>query len=188
MLKEEWKAVVGFEGSHVVSSLGRIFSIPRTVEFSDGRVRKYPGVEMAQYEDWFGYKKVTLSTQLGKTRVHVHVLVAAAFIGPMPSHLAHVCHNNGDCRDNAASNLRYDTVRGNHADKKKHGTHLHSERAPNTSLSRETVLAIRAARGSGTCTELAAKFGTSRANICNIQLGRRWIYVREGIAKKFLTN
>ena len=163
-----WKSVVGWETSHEVSDDGRARSVTRTLTLSDGRVRTFPSCELAQYADGFGYRKVTLKAQ-GKTplRVHVHVLVAAAWYGPRPPG-AHVCHSDGDHLNNTPENLRYDTPAGNNRDTKKHG-----RLRPKRKLSDEAVAAIRAARGTTPGAELAERYGTSKAHVCNIQRGNR---------------
>lgn len=173
----KWKAIPGYEGTYEVSDDGRVRSLDRTVHFSDGRVRQYRGQELAQYEDDFGYRKSTLKLNGKSYRAHIHVLVARAFIGAPPAEGLHICHGDGDHHNNAPGNLRYDTVQGNSDDMVAHGTRLHSEAAPNTKLTKDQALAIRALRGQATCKELALQFGTSPANVCNIQKGRRWIYL-----------
>jgi hypothetical protein len=55
--------------------------------------------------------------------VTIHRLVLETFVGPCPPGLE-ACHNNGNSLDNRVENLRYDTRKNNHADKKKHGTHI----------------------------------------------------------------
>lgn len=167
-----WRPIPGFEESHEVSADGRVRSVPRTVHFSDGRVRSYPGKELAQYQDQFGYRKVTLRCRPKDCRVHVHALVALVFIGPRPEGMQ-VCHSNGDRQDNRLENLRYDTCAGNHADMLTHGTRRVGERAPAAKLSNARVGEIKAAKGGMTLGEAAAAFGVSKNHICNIWNGRR---------------
>lgn len=87
-----------------------------------------------------------------------------------------MCHGNGNCTDNRASNLRYDTPQANHDDSLRHGTRLTNAERWNCKLSADEVRAIRQLRGKHTCKELAHLFGTSPANVCNIQNGKRRIY------------
>lgn len=171
----EWRAIPGYEGTYEVSDSGIVRSLDRTVHFRDGRVRRYVGQMLAQYEDDFGYKKSTLKLSGVSYRAHIHILVALAFIGPPPAPGLHVCHGDGNHQNNSPTNLRYDTVQGNSDDMVLHGTRLHGERAGSSKLKEADALAIRALRGKATCRELAAQFGTSPANVCNIQKRRRWI-------------
>lgn len=47
----------------------------------------------------------------------IHKLVLEAFVGERPSGMQ-ACHGNGDKTDNRLVNLRWDTVKANHRDKK----------------------------------------------------------------------
>lgn len=38
---ENWKPVVGYESLYLVSDKGNVKSLPKSVTYSDGRVRKY---------------------------------------------------------------------------------------------------------------------------------------------------
>jgi hypothetical protein len=108
MTSEEWRPVPGYEGLYSVSSHGRVVAetgrlkgIPKT----QGSGKNYPSVGL---------------TRQGRSKVWgVHILVAAAFIGPRPKGLL-VCHGDGDKMNNHASNLRYDTASGNARDARIH--------------------------------------------------------------------
>jgi len=163
-----WRDVVGWEGWYQVSDTGAVRSVNRTVVFKDGRVRDYDGVVIAQYKDKAGYPKVTLNANKHDRRVHVHVLVAAAFIGPRPPG-KHVCHGDGDKTNNRRRNLRYGTAVENAEDTRRHGGWAR----PNRKLTDAQVQEIRAARGKITGRELARRYGTSPAHVCNIQKGNR---------------
>lgn len=172
----EWRAIPGYEGIYEVSEAGQVRSVDRIVHFADGRTRRYTGQALVQYVDENGYPKVTLKKQDRGTRVHVHVLLAAAFIGPRPEGLQ-VCHDDGNPANCTRGNVRYDTPKGNHADKFLHGTQPLGELVPVSKLKPEQVRAIRAARGKKTARQLAEQFGTSPANVCNIQRGKRWAHL-----------
>jgi NUMOD4 motif len=79
-----WKPIPEWEGWYEASSTGEIRSVPRTITFSDGRVRSYRGQVLSQYSDKDGYFKVTLKKNGKDLRAHVHVLIAAAFYGVRP--------------------------------------------------------------------------------------------------------
>lgn len=92
---EEWRDVVGWEGLYQVSSAGR--------------VRRGGWMLKCSVTGWCVYPMVSLSRVGAKpTKVTVHSLVAAAFIGPRPPTLV-TDHVNGIKTDNRASNLRYVT-------------------------------------------------------------------------------
>ena len=166
-MEQQWRHIPGWEGIYEVSDDGAVRSIPRTVHFADGRVRHFPGQARATYADGFGYRKVTLTAGQRCERTHIHVLVAAAWIGPRPAGM-HVCHTDGDHLNNRCNNLRYDTPAGNVADTARHGRFN-----PRKRLSEADVAAIRELRGKAPLLDVAAQFGASKTHICNIQRGNR---------------
>lgn len=120
MTNEEWRAVVGYEGLYEVSDQGRVRSVPRVIKDRSGRQQRWKGKVLALAESGRG-KYFSVGLPGGRT-AHVHVLVAAAFIGLRPDGLE-VCHGNGDHHDNRAENLRYGTPSDNMTDRVRHGTH-----------------------------------------------------------------
>jgi hypothetical protein len=166
----QWRPVVGYEGTYEVSNGGQVRSVDRTITFTDGRVRKYAGKQLSRYQA-DGYWKVTLKQQDTGNRVHVHVLVAAAFRGPCPDG-QEVCHNDGDRGNCRAGNLRYDTHEGNLADCIAHGTRPQGETHYRSTLQPSTVRAIRKAKG--TVKKIAARFGISVTSAWNIRNYKRW--------------
>lgn len=121
---EQWRPIPGYEGLYEVSDQGRVRSLDRMRPFQGGQ-RPLRGRVL---KPWFSrYWNVRLSRE-GAIKAHtIHSLVAAAFIGPRPEGM-HVCHNNGDCEDNSAKNLRYDTPSSNSLDVVKHGRHHYANR------------------------------------------------------------
>jgi hypothetical protein len=105
---EEWRPVVGYEGSYSVSNCGRV---RRERTFARGRLA---GGILAGSVFRHGYTYVELTHQTSrKKRKHTrHRLVAAAFLG-IPSPGVQVNHKNGDKTDNSLANLEYVTSREN---------------------------------------------------------------------------
>lgn len=166
-MPEKWKAIPGWEGLYEASSSGRIRTVARVVCFSDGRVRSYAKRLRKLHVDGSGYWKVTLKGNGRNARCLVHQLVAAAWLGPRPEG-REVCHNNGDRSDSRARNLRYGTRKENAEDSRRHGTSARPRK-----LSEKVVKLIREARGLVPQAVLAARHGTSKSHVCNIQLGKR---------------
>lgn len=108
---EVWRPIVGFEGRYEVSSFGRVRGLPRVVHFTSkwGTAASYfiNGGIIKPRSIKGGYLGVCLC-QDGQNWKHIAHLVAAAFIGPRPPG-NDVCHNDGNCTNNHADNLRYDT-------------------------------------------------------------------------------
>jgi hypothetical protein len=78
----------------------------------------------------------------------VHRAVAEAFL-PNPNGHRCVAHNDGNPANNRVENLRWDSDKNNHADKKRHGTLLTGEKSPLHKLTESDVKEARrrAARG-----------------------------------------
>lgn len=109
---EDWRPVVGYEGTYLVSSLGRVLSAPR---------RRTTGGVLKQKISKRGYPAVNLVLK-GKQATHeVHRLVAAAFLGPRPNGLE-VRHFDGNPVNCQLGNLSYGTRSENNLDRLRHGT------------------------------------------------------------------
>lgn len=111
---EEWRPVVGWESKYLVSSLGRIYSIPR---------HKVRGGVLSPTTTAKGYLRCCLPGDAGVSRnLSVHRLVAVAFLGE-PKEGQEVRHLNGDPADNRVENLAWGTHAENVADSVLHGSH-----------------------------------------------------------------
>lgn len=117
-----------------------------------------------------GYRTVSLQSTTGLKRCQsVHRLILEAFEGPCPAGME-ACHNNGIRGDNRIANLRWDTRRSNHADKRIHGTHSAGERSPKSKLTNAEALEIKTRYSNGGVSQpaLAREYGVSQPTIWNI--------------------
>lgn len=105
-MEEIWKDVEGYEGLYQVSNLGRIKSLPRWIEFSDGRVRFYQEKIKKDKKVSTGYRQVTLYRNCVNEYFYVHRLVAGAFI-PNPNNLIDINHIDGNKTNNLVTNLEW---------------------------------------------------------------------------------
>lgn len=96
---EQWKNVVGYEGSYLISSLGRVFSI------SSNKVLK-------TYINKLGYERIEFNVGGTNRKYFVHRLVAEAFV-PNPSNLPIVNHRDENPSNNKADNLEWCTHKYN---------------------------------------------------------------------------
>lgn len=101
---EEWRDVLGYEGFYEVSDAGNVRSLPRLVAQRHKQLRIKGRILKQCFTQ--GHYGVNLHKNDGGYYHHVHVLVAAAFIGPRPDG-HHTHHINGDSTDNRSVNLRY---------------------------------------------------------------------------------
>lgn len=179
-MSETWKPVVGFEGHYEVSDAGRVRSVARQLRFKsktgDWCLRTAQMCLLSPQGINSGYLVAHLYRRNCRVVRTVHSLVAAAFIGPRP--LKHdIAHNNGDKKDNRVSNLRYDTRRGNHADKRKHGTNACGSRIAQAVLREKQIPHIRALEGVLSPRATARAFCVSVMTIHRVWRKETWAHV-----------
>ena len=178
---ETWKDCIGYEKYYQVSDLGNIRSLPRPVKTKLG-VAIRGGVNIKKITAQTGYSIVNFTTGPGKRKQEfVHRLVLNAFKGN-PRQGMEACHNNGVRTDNALSNLRWDTRKANHQDKKLHGTYQEGPRANNIKLTQEQVIAIYLSPYSNKMT--SQKFKTPLSTVKKIKSQATWSCVTNGLKNK----
>lgn len=111
MSDEEWLPVPGHP-NYEVSDLGRVRSSVRNWSTGEPRL-------LAICRDEYGYRMAQVS---GRSR-RVHILVAAAFIGPRPEGMTQIRHLDGNNQNNSPTNLAYGTHSENQRDAVAHGAH-----------------------------------------------------------------
>lgn len=106
---EEWRDIPEYAGMYQASSLGRVRSIPHTVERSNGYPFPVAGRLLKPATRKPGYLHVRIQR---KARL-VHQLVASAFHGARPADKSDVNHLNGIKSDNVPGNLEWESRSGN---------------------------------------------------------------------------
>ena len=178
---ESWLPIPSFEG-YEVSDLGRVRSFRRHGGTGRG-LAQTPRIKKA-HSGATGYLRVTLQKPDGKgcAAYSVHVLVAAAFLGPRPDGME-VAHADGNRSNASLDNLRYATPLENADDKRRHGTDTPGERNGRRKLTDHAVRQIRRLRTQGALQrELAAKFGVSISAIQFVLNGQHWSHVKDDAA------
>ena len=112
---EIWKEIEGYEGSYLVSSLGRVKSFKHNKK--DGRIMKCS-------PDGGGYLMVNLSLDGKVKKVGIHRLVCEAFCVREQSHFNTCDHIDGDNQNNRFYNLRWTTNKGNQHNTKANNEHI----------------------------------------------------------------
>ncbi len=120
---ETWIDIKGYEGLYQISSLGRVKSLPRLINGTLGGTYMTKKRILAQGLD-YRYPLVTIHLNGAKKTIHVHRLVAEAFLERNnPTDV--VNHINEIKIDNRVSNLEWCTVTEN----VNHGTAIERRRA-----------------------------------------------------------
>ncbi|MBS7698575.1 HNH endonuclease [Chelatococcus sp. YT9] len=172
-MTELWAPVVGLEGFYEVSDQGRVRGVTRTL--TDGRV--WRGAVLAQSTSKSGHKRVRLCRNGRHLYFSVHRLVIEAFVGPCPPSME-CAHNNGDPSDNRVSNLRWDTRKGNHADKSRHGTLLVGEKNALAKLTESDIRRAFSMRRAGALLkDIALELDITSANVSMILRRATWRHV-----------
>jgi hypothetical protein len=164
--RELWRWVPGYENLYMVSSLGRVMSVPCEQVRGTHPYAK-PGIEVTDHDNGRGYRVLSLYKNGVQKQYTVHRLVASAFI-PNPEGKREVNHKDGNKANNAVPNLEWVTASENmvHADKVLHVTNK------NRTLSEEQVIAIR--EDTRTEKEIAEDYGMTQSSINGIRIGKTY--------------
>jgi len=163
----EWKPIPGWVGYEVS-------------EFGDVRRAKTGRAIKPWVNGKTRYTFFSLYSRNVKKNIPAHRLVALAFLGLPPSPGYVVAHNDGTRNNNHQSNLRWDTPKGNMADRVEHGTSNRGARNGMSKLNEIDVNAIRKMAQMGIPRSLIADgFGFSRQGVDDIINRRRWRHIQD---------
>ena len=171
---ERWRPVRDWEGLYEVSDLGNVRSVARWVScregkrLSEGRILQ-PGKSLGKY--W----KVELSDGSRHASVHIHRLVAIAFVMGVG---AHVRHLDGNGFNNCVDNLAWGSPAENEADKLRHGRRPIGEKHHNSRITEQHVRTIRSLHERGfTQLAIAAHLGLNRGVVGTVVRREGWTHV-----------
>lgn len=192
-ITEEWRPVVGWEGSYSVSNLGRVRREARAIPSKNGSIARLPQRLLSCPRNGWGYRGAILSANGRRKNLAVHRMVAAAFLGPRPTG-ADINHIDGDKANNLLVNLEYVSRKGNrdHAVRlgllritgDDHWLRRHPERvargtsAAAAKLTDEIVRVIRALGATGMAhLDIAGRFGVTAPTVWKVIHRRSWTHV-----------
>lgn len=174
-IMENWVPAHGWHGLYEVSSLGNVRSVKRPVKTNIGIAMRGGGVLRKIVRKVGGYEVVNFTNSEGRReQILVHRLVLLSFLGE-PELGKEACHNNGIRHDNRLENLRWDSRKSNHADKKEHGTWQGGEKNGYSRLTEEQVRYIRSSTKTLDC--LANEIGVSKSCIEKAKYRATWKHV-----------
>lgn len=121
-----------------------------------------------------GYLKCRLHRRGEEYFVGAHTLVLLAFVGPRPEGMEG-CHNDGDPGNNRLDNLRWDTPRGNQADRDRHGRTATGERNGRAKLTAGEVALARKLRARGlSLRRIGRLLGINKSQVGKIVSVTNW--------------
>jgi hypothetical protein len=170
---EIWKPIEKLSGYFEISNTGRLRSINRSIEYSDGRIYNYIGKEYYPAYNR-GYCIQCLNLNGKQYQVKFHRLVAEAFI-PNPLNLPEINHKDGNKENNNDWNLEWST-RGNnllHAYKNKLKIPVKGEKCGVHKLTEIQVNEIRKSSESG--KKLCIKYNVSDQTIYDVRNRKTWL-------------
>jgi len=175
-MSEIWKPVItlGLQNFYEVSNLGNVRSLPRKGETPYG-IRNYGGNIVKPIKTKTGYLAVNLTYKGFRTQCNIHTLVLEAFICKKPENME-ACHNDGDRTNPKLDNLRWDTRKNNHSDKKLHGTWQGGEKANNVKLTENEAKIIKFSTLSA--KQLSEKFNISKTQVLRIKNNKSWAHIK----------
>lgn len=164
----DMKPIPGFPG-YFATQGGNIYSNRRK---KGGILRK-----LKPYLDKNGYFIVSLFVDKKQRTMPVHRLVLLAFVGKCPPGME-CCHHDGNCQNNRASNLRWDTRLNNNKDKIRHGNSTRGEKHPLAKLKEADVFEIKRLLKNGVYQkEIGAMFGVVIQTISAIKNRKSWAWL-----------
>lgn len=173
MQDEVWKAVPDAPG-YEVSNRGRVRSYHLIGRHRIGSALHLKAkAHLLRLELRPASLCVSLRDAAGKVRQrYVHRLVLEAFVGPCPAG-CEGCHNDGNFRNNALENLRWDTRAANMADIARHGRLRFGERHWFAKIKDKDARMIRKLLSAGYSGNRIAKlFGVCSGTIARVKQGR----------------
>lgn len=124
------KKIPGYNGYHITKT-GEVWSTKY-----NKLTKRSPRLTKGGYSQLILFKFGKLKNEI------ISRLVLLTFVGPCPKGME-CCHNDGNNKNNNLSNLRWDTPKNNHADRKKHGTIIYGENNPKAKLNEFQIRIIR---------------------------------------------
>ena len=175
-MEEIFKDIEGYEGLYQVSNLGRVKSLDRIINRSNGSKMTIIGRILIPHFDGAGYLFVHLSKNNKGTPKNIHRLVGIVFI-PNPNNKATINHINGDKLDNRSENLEWLTNKENSDHAFDLGLYGKGMTRYNAKLSDSDVELIRYGLKDLSQSQIAERFGIAQAGVSKIRLGKIWKHV-----------
>lgn len=175
---EQWKDVIGYENLYKISNIGKIKSLPKTVNRGKFGTRYREEITLKQTFTPKGYNRIILRNNNIKKNFFTHRLVAMAFI-PNPLSLPQINHINGVKDDNRVENLEWCTNSHNILHAFSTGLKKPTKGTINgmSKLNEAQVLAIRNKDNDMLNSDIAKLYMVNTKTIRNILNRKTWSHI-----------
>ena len=160
-MQEEWKHIPQKSDNYLVSNMGRIKSVGRSMVRSNGRPQTFKERILRQCCDEWGYPLVRVD---GKT-MKVHKAVALAFLGAREECMV-IRHLDGNPKNNTLGNLSYGTQSENVLDGYAYAGRIRKRQKLTLKSAGEIKEKIKNGVRS---VEIAREYGISQQSVCDIK-------------------
>lgn len=167
--------------NYLIDEQGRIYSKRRkyTRQRKDRTiVQSVGGMILTPSKHKYGYDMYNLTLDCKRKTFYRHELVAETFLGQRPEG-HHICHCDGDASNNLYTNLRYDTPKGNAADRHTHGTDAKGVNNPVSKYTEDVIANIKYLLFVENMSQkyVSEYFNVPYSTIGSIKQKHRWIHV-----------
>ena len=176
---EEWRDIKGWEGYYQISSHGRVKSLERLIECSNGVIKKVKERIKASRFNKNGYPSINLNKEAAVKSYLVHRLVAEAFISN-PENKPTVDHKYGEKANNYYEDLRWATLQEqmDWAIGEQELRDDVGENNPTAILTNDQAEGIiRLLQKGNTPTSIAKQHDVSRDRVYHINIGSNWSHI-----------
>lgn len=175
---ERWTEIKGYEGLYLISDHGRIKSLPKLIEYSNGRIHHYDE-KILKLNFSNGYRTISLVKEKQKVTHMAHILVGLHYV-PNPENKPFLNHLDGDRSNSYYLNLEWSTNSENqlHAYNILGRKAVRGEQNGIAKLRETDIPLIRSLRNDGMIIrEIAQVFGVSFEAIRKVLTGKSWGWV-----------
>lgn len=175
---EIWKDILGYEGKYQASNTGKIRSLPRNANRTDGMPCKIKGRVLKPAMNKDGYYKCALCVDRKLKSYRVHILVAKTFLGKKEG--LEVNHIDGNKANNCLDNLELISHRENVIHSFKNGLQisLKGSQVHNAKLKEWEIPCIRLMMNDGySARKMARLYKMDKSVFLGIKNRKLWAHV-----------
>lgn len=177
-MQEIWKDIKGYEGYYQVSNLGRVKSLERSIQKSDGKLQRVKQKILKQRVTTAGYNQVPLYKDGKSNAFYVHRLVATYFC-EKNNNGRYVNHIDNNPLNNTFCNLEWCKHMENIQHMVSQNRHPHGISHGMSKFTEEDIVKIRSIHknGDSTLQQIGELYGVGRDHIWQIVKRKIWKHI-----------